>query len=84
MRRGPKTMGSLGDLMKQKASGGKKRRRRRRVASAPSPYPFLAFFFRRKVLRQKQPLLASFKLTYRCNLACQACPSISAPEAGIA
>ena len=26
MRQGPKTMGSLGDLMKQKASGGKKRR----------------------------------------------------------
>ncbi len=26
MRQGPKTMGSLGDLMKQKASSGKKRR----------------------------------------------------------
>jgi len=32
------------------------------------------FAFRRYVVRQKIPLLASFKLTYRCNLACLACP----------
>lgn len=32
------------------------------------------FFFRRKVLRQDLPLLASFKLTYRCNLRCAPCP----------
>ncbi|MEI6125219.1 MAG: radical SAM protein [Pseudomonadota bacterium] len=32
------------------------------------------FYFRTKVLRRKMPLLASFKLTYRCNLACRACP----------
>ena len=45
--------------------------------------PFLAFFFRRKVLGQKRPLLASFKVTYRCNLACRACPfHFRAREAG--
>ncbi len=43
------------------------------------PRPFwafdlLAFFIRRKVFRQKIPLLASFKLTYHCNLSCSACP----------
>lgn len=32
------------------------------------------FYFRRKILRQSLPLLASFKLTYQCNLACRACP----------
>ena len=36
--------------------------------------PFLAFFIRRKIFGQKIPLLASFKLTYRCNLTCLACP----------
>jgi Fe-coproporphyrin III synthase len=34
----------------------------------------LKFFFARKVLGQKPPLIASFKLTYRCNLACRGCP----------
>ena len=32
------------------------------------------YFIRRNLLGQKIPLLASFKLTYRCNLACRACP----------
>lgn len=32
------------------------------------------FYFQRKLLRRKIPLLASFKVTYRCNLACRACP----------
>jgi MoaA/NifB/PqqE/SkfB family radical SAM enzyme len=32
------------------------------------------FWFRRRILGQKLPLLASFKLTYRCNLSCLACP----------
>jgi MoaA/NifB/PqqE/SkfB family radical SAM enzyme len=36
--------------------------------------PFPTFFIRRKIFGQKIPLLASFKLTYRCNLACVACP----------
>ncbi len=49
------------------------------------------FFFRRKLLGRDIPLLASFKLTYRCNLNCLPCPfhrrsaeekaSISRPEA---
>lgn len=36
--------------------------------------PFLAFFLLRKVLGRKIPLLASFKLSYQCNLTCLACP----------
>jgi MoaA/NifB/PqqE/SkfB family radical SAM enzyme len=32
------------------------------------------FFWQRKVLRQTIPLLASFKLTYRCNINCRGCP----------
>ena len=34
----------------------------------------LGFFLRAKLLGQRMPLIASFKLTYRCNLACAACP----------
>lgn len=34
----------------------------------------LDFYVRRKVFGKKIPLLASFKLTYRCNLSCCACP----------
>ena len=34
----------------------------------------LDFYIRRKILRQRIPLFASFKLTYHCNLACLACP----------
>lgn len=32
------------------------------------------FFWQRKILGRRIPLLASFKVTYRCNLACRACP----------
>lgn len=32
------------------------------------------FFFRTKILKQHVPLLANFKLTYRCNLKCKGCP----------
>ncbi len=32
------------------------------------------FFFRRRILGRDIPLLASFKLTYRCNLNCLPCP----------
>lgn len=40
------------------------------------------FFFRRKILGRDIPLLASFKLTYRCNLSCRPCPfHRRAPEA---
>jgi Fe-coproporphyrin III synthase len=35
---------------------------------------FPAFFIRRRIFGQKIPLLASFKVTYRCNLACLSCP----------
>jgi len=34
----------------------------------------LLFFWQRKVLKQKIPLLASFKITYRCNINCRSCP----------
>lgn len=32
------------------------------------------FWFQRRILGRRIPLLASFKLTYRCNLSCTACP----------
>lgn len=32
------------------------------------------FYFRRKVLGRPIPLIASFKVTYRCNLRCAGCP----------
>lgn len=38
------------------------------------PLDLSRFYFRRKILGHKLPLLASFKITYRCNLACRACP----------
>jgi MoaA/NifB/PqqE/SkfB family radical SAM enzyme len=34
----------------------------------------LVLGIRRRILGQRIPLLASFKLSYRCNLACLACP----------
>jgi len=34
----------------------------------------LSFFYITKVLGKRIPLLASFKLTYRCNLRCAGCP----------
>jgi Fe-coproporphyrin III synthase len=34
----------------------------------------LAFFFRSHVMGRDIPLIASFKLTYRCNLTCLPCP----------
>jgi len=34
----------------------------------------VSFFLNRKIKRLKTPLLASFKLTYSCNLKCSACP----------
>jgi MoaA/NifB/PqqE/SkfB family radical SAM enzyme len=43
----------------------------RRTHWAPD---LLDFFVRRKIFRQKIPLIASFKLTYHCNLSCSACP----------
>jgi len=40
----------------------------------PWPVDLAGFYLRRKVRRHNTPLLASFKVTYRCNLACRACP----------
>lgn len=40
----------------------------------PWPLDLSWFFLQRKILGRKLPLLASFKITYRCNLACRACP----------
>lgn len=37
-------------------------------------YPYLFYHY---VLHRNKPLLASFKLTYRCNLRCQQCPFYS-------
>ena len=37
-------------------------------------FDLLLFFWQRKVLRQEIPLLASFKLTYQCNINCRGCP----------
>ncbi|HPQ45172.1 MAG TPA: radical SAM protein [Syntrophales bacterium] len=38
------------------------------------PIDLAGFYLRRKFGRHNIPLLASFKVTYRCNLACRACP----------
>lgn len=38
------------------------------------PLDLAGFYFQRKILGQRIPLLASFKITYRCNLVCRACP----------
>ncbi|MEN6374854.1 MAG: radical SAM protein [Smithella sp.] len=38
------------------------------------PLDLSRFYFRRKILGHKLPLLASYKITYQCNLACRACP----------
>jgi Fe-coproporphyrin III synthase len=40
----------------------------------PWPLDLSLFFLQRKIQRHKVPLIASFKVTYRCNLACLACP----------
>lgn len=40
----------------------------------PWPLDLSLFYIQRKILRRKIPLLASFKVTYRCNLSCRACP----------
>ena len=50
--------------------------KKRNLKTGPLPWPLdLSWFFlQRKILGRKLPLLASFKVTYRCNLACRACP----------
>ena len=50
----------------------------RRIEQARTPVERLrglaGYFFQKKILRRDLPLLASFKLTYRCNLRCAPCP----------
>jgi MoaA/NifB/PqqE/SkfB family radical SAM enzyme len=43
-------------------------------ASASRTAGLLGYFLETSILRRKIPLIASFKLTYRCNLACLGCP----------
>jgi len=45
-----------------------------KTARLPWPLDLSSFFLKRKLLGRKIPLLASFKITYRCNLSCRACP----------
>ena len=45
-----------------------------KTANIPWPLDMPWFFLQRKILGRKIPLLASFKITYCCNLACRACP----------
>ncbi len=40
----------------------------------PWPIDLSQFYVQRKIWGRRIPLLASFKVTYRCNLACLACP----------
>lgn len=45
-----------------------------KTTNLPWPLDLARFFWQRKILNRRIPLLASFKVTYRCNLACRACP----------
>jgi MoaA/NifB/PqqE/SkfB family radical SAM enzyme len=49
---------------------------KRNLKSAHPPWPLSLswFFLQRKILGRRIPLLASFKITHRCNLSCRACP----------
>ena len=51
-----------------------KKKRNLNYALRSWPLDLSWFFLQRKILGRKIPLLASFKITYRCNLACRACP----------
>ncbi len=45
-----------------------------KTVQLPWPLDLSRFFFERKFLGRRIPLLASFKVTWRCNLACRGCP----------
>jgi MoaA/NifB/PqqE/SkfB family radical SAM enzyme len=45
-----------------------------KTSHLPWPFDLSYFFLQRKILNRNVPLLASFKVTYRCNLVCRACP----------
>jgi Fe-coproporphyrin III synthase len=49
-------------------------KRNLKTARLPWPLDLSWFFLQRILLGRKLPLLASFKVTYRCNLACKVCP----------
>ncbi|HOC58773.1 MAG TPA: radical SAM protein [Smithellaceae bacterium] len=51
-----------------------------KIARLPWPLDLTRFFWMRKVMGQSVPLLASFKVTYRCNLSCLACPFHRQPD----
>lgn len=51
-----------------------KNKRNLKSANPPWPLDLSWFMIQRKILGRKIPLLASFKITYRCNLSCKACP----------
>lgn len=51
-----------------------KKKNNLKTAHSPWPLDLSWFFLQRKILGRNIPLLASFKVTYRCNLACRACP----------
>ena len=48
----------------------------------PGKLAQVSYILKNYVLSQHKPFLASFKLTYRCNLTCQQCPfySMESPE----
>jgi MoaA/NifB/PqqE/SkfB family radical SAM enzyme len=45
-----------------------------KTVQLPWPLDLSRFFIERKFLGHRIPLLASFKVTWRCNLACRGCP----------
>ena len=49
-------------------------KRKLKTTHFPWPLDLSWFLLQRKILGRKLPLLASFKVTYRCNLTCRACP----------
>jgi Fe-coproporphyrin III synthase len=51
-----------------------KKNEKMRTLPLPWPLDLSRFFLQRKILGRKIPLLASFKVTYNCNLTCRACP----------
>lgn len=52
-----------------------------KVPRLPWPVDLAGFFWRWKITGRRIPLLASFKVTYQCNLACRACPFHLRPHA---
>ena len=48
----------------------------------PKSLTRIIYILKNYVVQQKKPFLASFKVTYRCNLTCQQCPfyQMKAPE----